>query len=646
MEIVTTEKKLPKNCLLLVALKRSVRFDRIKIMCSNYYSAYVSSCLVDFGPMRTSKHFARTKETKLERIETDLLVSILYYGFPSFDIEMQDFFFGIELFLGDEKVADSSDFAFEIDSRYLSDSVKYSFKRGLVERYDFSVTCRPISLAIKNMKRIKLLEEVSSQNRYEPLSLSLLFKKPFNGFTHVYPRPYLKYDSLSELNRIDLEKEFFDLVAARWYFSHLYELENVRTGLIKIRIISKNPRKTKAFICFDEVLEDNKMSFGRSNCNDLICLSFEEGSFEYVSKAPYCLRYLNVLLPEGEYEVDVELIPIENEAFIAIPDFEEADLKEIYEASVRSFKENSFDLFTDCPGRERAPWICDSYFMGIAEHYFLGSNAIEKRFLTNYLYQDCEDIPKDVFAMCYPSDHKDGTFIPNWGMWLVLEINAYRKRNGDDELAALFKEKIYRFYRYLCLFENEYGLLENLPSWVFVEWSKANDFVSGVNFPTNMLYWAMLRNIAEMYADRDLLDKSERLAQTINRLSFNGEFYFDHAIRNKNGDLQAVEGDISESAQHYAIFLGLRKDSGFKERVLHSGERDLAPSAVFIGTVLKLMWMAEDGRVEDVKGILEDVFLPMAKATGTLWEKNAATASCNHGFASIIGAIIGSITKK
>lgn len=645
MEIVTTKKKLPKNCLLLTRLKRSVLFDRIKITCSNYYSVFVSHRLVDFGPIRTSKGFARVKESRLDQSEADILVSILYYGFQSFDIEFQDFFFGIELFLGNEKVADSSDFVLEIDNRYLSDSVKYSFQRGLVERYDFSLPCKPVSLDVKDTER-NLLEDVLSENRYEPLALSLLSSKAFSGFECVYPRPYLEYESLSDLNRIDLQKEFFGVLAVGGYFSRLYELENVRTGLIKIRIISKNPRKTRAFICFDEVLENEKMSFGRSNCNDLICLFFGEGSLEYVSKVPYCLHYLNVLLPEGEYEVNAEFIPIENEAFIAIPGIEDLGLKKMYEASVRSFRENSFDLFTDCPGRERAPWICDSYFMGIAERYLTNSNVIEKRFLVNYLHQDCEDIPEDVFAMCYPSDHKDGTFIPNWGMWLVLEINAYRKRNGDDELAALFKDRIYRFYRYLSTFENEHGLLENLPSWVFVEWSKANDFVSGVNFPTNMLYWAMLRNIAEMYEDRDLLGKSVHLAETINRLSYNGEFYFDHAIRGKGGELRIVEGDISESAQHYAIFLGLRNDSGFKERVLHSEERGLAPSAVFIGMVLKLMWMAEDGRVEDVKRILKGVFLPMAETTGTLWEKNAATASCNHGFTSVIGPIIGSITKK
>ena len=34
-------------------------------------------------------------------------------------------------------------------------------------------------------------------------------------------------------------------------------------------------------------------------------------------------------------------------------------------------------------------------------------------------------------------------------------------------------------------YENGEGLLQNLPSWNFVEWSKANTWVQDVNYPTN-----------------------------------------------------------------------------------------------------------------------------------------------------------------
>ena len=48
--------------------------------------------------------------------------------------------------------------------------------------------------------------------------------------------------------------------------------------------------------------------------------------------------------------------------------------------------------------------------------------------------------------------------------------------------------RVLRLLDYFKPFENEDGLLEKLQSWVFVEWSAANDFVQDVNYPSNMLY--------------------------------------------------------------------------------------------------------------------------------------------------------------
>ncbi|MHB8336004.1 MAG: alpha-L-rhamnosidase-related protein [Ignavibacteriaceae bacterium] len=37
-------------------------------------------------------------------------------------------------------------------------------------------------------------------------------------------------------------------------------------------------------------------------------------------------------------------------------------LNEIYSAAVQTFRQNSVDIFADCPSRERGGWLCDSYF--------------------------------------------------------------------------------------------------------------------------------------------------------------------------------------------------------------------------------------------------------------------------------------------
>ncbi|MEI7580140.1 MAG: hypothetical protein WCJ58_09020, partial [bacterium] len=74
------------------------------------------------------------------------------------------------------------------------------------------------------------------------------------------------------------------------------------------------------------------------------------------------------------------------------------------------------------------------------------------------------------------------------------------------------------------------GLLEKLESWVFVEWSKANELTQDVNYPTNMLYSAMLAATGRLYKDSNLINKANKLKDTICEKSFNGTFFTDNAI--------------------------------------------------------------------------------------------------------------------
>ena len=94
-------------------------------------------------------------------------------------------------------------------------------------------------------------------------------------------------------------------------------------------------------------------------------------------------------------------------------------------------------------------------------------------------------------------------------MWYVVELGEYLKRTGDAERVANAKKRAYALYSYFKRFENEYGLLEKLESWVFLEWSKSNELVQDVSFPSNMLYCTMLDTMAELYGDAELKDKAD-----------------------------------------------------------------------------------------------------------------------------------------
>ena len=56
----------------------------------------------------------------------------------------------------------------------------------------------------------------------------------------------------------------------------------------------------------------------------------------------------------------------------------------------------------------------------------------------------------------------------------------------------------------------------------------------------------------------------------------------------------------------------------------------------FIGNYLRIELLYRNGMYGEVIKNIIDYFLPMAEETGTLWENEKPTGSCNHGFASYV----------
>lgn len=340
----------------------------------------------------------------------------------------------------------------------------------------------------------------------------------------------------------------------------------------------------------------------------------------------------------------VSLISYENRDVNVLLDAEDADLHKIFDAAVRTFRQNAVDILTDCPSRERAGWLCDSYFTARAEFFLTGENKVEYNFLRSICLapDPTPKIPKGMIPMCYPSDHYDGNYIVNWALWLVLELEDYQKRSKDKKLIDDFQEKIMALFSLLKKYENEYGLLEDVGGWVFVDWSRANDFTNGVNFPSNMLYAAALESAGRLYKKSLFCKKAEKLRNTIRSMSFNGLFFSDQALR-RDGKLCRKE-ETTETCQYYAFYFGIADKSRYPSlyRVMLSPREELLqeypqlyPSNAFIGIILRLDYLYRQGEKQKLLLECKNHFLYMAQKTGTLWEHIRPESSCCHAFASI-----------
>ncbi len=403
------------------------------------------------------------------------------------------------------------------------------------------------------------------------------------------------------------------------------------------------------YICFDEILLDGRVETFRSGTASIIALRVKAGKYHVVCAEPYVMRYVHLCAKGCAMKVDnlhIRHIAFPMAEVTATFVGDDPVMKDIYEAALETFRANTVDIYMDCPSRERAGWLCDSFFTSRVEKCLTGKSKVERAFLQNFLLPDSfEYLPKGMLPMCYPCDHNDGTFIPNWAMWYVVELGEYLTRTGDRAFIDMARERVYALYDYFIKFENEYGLLEKLESWVFLEWSKSNELTQHVSFASNMVYAMMLDTMANLYGDVALKEKATAIRAAINQMAMTPSgFYCDNAYR-IDGKL-VLSGERTESCQYYAFFTNTATPEShpdlWKTLVYDFGpdraERGLYPEIwpanAFIGNYLRLDLLCRYGYYKELYDNIKGYFAYMAEQTGTLWELVASQASCNHGFAS------------
>lgn len=431
----------------------------------------------------------------------------------------------------------------------------------------------------------------------------------------------------------------------------IFDMGFEKTGFITLGIDCE--ADAEIILSFDEVLTDGDVSTRRLLVSNGVVWFLDKGQYSLICNEPNAFRYLKVA-NNSEGAITIKRIGVVEFAF----DYKSKGLgskneklNRVYEAAIESFRQNTVDIYMDCPSRERAGWLCDSYFMSKVEYLLTGKSTVEKNFLENFIMAEhFEDVPEHMFAMCYPSDFTDQKtyhLIPNWAMWYVIELEEYLERTGDRALVEYAHPKIEKLYAYLESFRNSDGLLENLEKWVFVESSKANSFTDGVNYPSNMLYCKMLRAMKGLYGG-DYDAEADEIAQKIREQSYDNGFFHDHAVRNEAGKLELMKGDVSEVCQYYAFFTGIATVTAYPELwhiVLHDFGPDreakklwseIYPASPFIGYVLRLEVLEQQGESAKLLEDIEGYFYPMAQATNTLWETLHPRSSRNHGFGSVV----------
>ena len=657
---------------------------KIALSASNMYQMFIGGRLISEGPARAGHGSYRVDEVDISKFMTeDKNIVCIYvdgYYVENFYLIKQPAFLCAEIISDGKVVAATGKGGFE--AKYHNERmrrvVRYSMQRTFTEVYTYDENYRdfekrldapyvPVKLAVVEDK--KFIERGVPHPRYDECDADKIIARGKATFSDEPEKPFrigyaipsatirgfenpdiIIFDEVNKGKYTPTSKseEKADVVNIDANGYVIYKMPIEKTGFIRFDITAQED--TEIIVHFDEVLKDGDVLTNRLETHQRGVVWFlKKGTYSVITNEPYSVNYLKFInKSEGavtvtklgitEYAADVEYKPL-------CSGNENLDL--VHKAAVETYRQNTIDIFMDCPSRERAGWLCDTFFTGRVEKLLTGKNVIERNFLENFLISDgWEHIDKRMLPMCYPSDHLDGLFIPNWAKWYILELLEHYERNGDREIVDMAKDRVITLCDYFASFENSDGLIENPDGWVFVDWSEANNYISGVNYPTNMLYARTLRAVTKLYGDEKYAEKANRIEEVIRKQSYVDGFFHDHAVRDENGNLGLVMEHVSESCQYYAFFGGTATPETFPELWKKLTEEftpdreekglypEVAPSNAFIGLYVRLEALSQYGAYDVLMSNIEGFFAPMAKETGTLWEDKYGMASCNHGFAS------------
>ena len=645
----------------------------LRIAASTVYRVRLNGQFAGYGPARAAKGFFRVDEWPLavsRECENTISIEVSAYNCNTFIYAEWPAFLQAEVVSGGRVLAMTGRDIAAYETRRVTKCSRYSFQRGFGEAYRLAPddACMPLPLdeqpAVPLLERIAALPDFPVTRIGAAVSGSRVIRR--EKYTYLpenfvdNPGKHFKLYPVDELE-VNIWRELQSLwtssvvpvaadgrgMSVSGNYGLVFDVGFDETGFPGLTVNCVKPGRL--WMAFDEILlSDGKVNPVRYSVANGVVWDLQPGSYRLETFEPYTFRYMHVFADGGAFELADPFVRGYKNRDAKRARFSSSDpaIDRIFAAARETFAQNAVDVFTDCPGRERAGWLCDSFFTARSALLFTGSTDLERLFMQNYLLpKSFPDIPDGALPMCYPADHPGGVFIPNWCMWFVIELDEYLRRSGDRATVDALRPRMEKLISYLKTFRNKDGLLERLPSWVFLEWSEANNLVQDVNYPSNMTWAEVLDCMDRLYDMPELSAEAKAVRETVRSQSWTGEWFCDNAVRQPDGTLK-LSGKCTETCQYYAFMFGtatpethpvlwrtLLEDFGPKRRESKMYPQ-IYPSNAFIGNFMRLELLSRAGMgrrlLEETKGY----FSYMAERTGTLWEKNSPSASCNHGFAS------------
>lgn len=667
----------------------------LKITGATLYAIYLNSEFIFYGPARAPHGYLRVDEVPLQvqEGENTLCISVAGLNCRSFYTRNMKSFVQAEILVNDSIVAYTGrDFkGISLDGIKERKVYRYSYQRNFTEVWTLDHASPVTNWMTRDFESEDLVECWYEEELMPREYLNPLFKMDdsaeafqcgtfqpkddFNAYANkrflknhcTFPFGEIKHKVMEAVHGEFLpdevpeqsgdfgsDEEKMELTQDRYAF---YKLDHVNAGFITSKLLAKED--SEVYILFSERLKNGVIDSGIYNWVSINVIKYDlkKSEIPYDLQSFECnsLQYIGILVRKGH--VEVQGVGLREYSYPAYENMtlecEDESLMSIFAAARESFRQNTVDTFMDCPGRERAGWLCDTYFTGKASLFFTGDAKAEELYLKNFVQaKEFPGLPKGMLPSIYPGG-VEGNYITQWAMWYAIELADYIEYSGDDR--EYYRQTIYDLLGYFAKYENNKHLLVKLENQ-FIEWSQANDFVKEVDisYPGNMVYYLMLLRMGHLYEDDVLLTKAEVLKQTIREDAFDGKYFHEGANIAEDGSV-VLSDLISEATQSYAVFTGIadEKDEKYEKffdtfyHVLGLKRKqqgimpEIAFSSGFIGLTLRMIALAELGKTEQALEEIKEYYGPMAAQNGTLWEMDVDHCiSLNHGYNAYAAVMI------
>lgn len=202
-------------------------------------------------------------------------------------------------------------------------------------------------------------------------------------------------------------------------------------------------------------------------------------------------------------------------------------LQQIWEISEHTMRICMQDAFVDSPSREQQQWMGDGRWQALYQTYYSGDGRLHRKLLEQVgQSQDWQGMT----AQRYPDGHHNYPPIPSFCLHWVSSFGEYLDAYGDDGLLSEWWPNIVQALRWFSGFENEEGLLVDVPYWAYVDAGEAplgrwpDVERGGIVTALNLLYLEAMRRVityARLVGDHEaeayFALASDRLAGSIKR---------------------------------------------------------------------------------------------------------------------------------